>query len=521
MRTLLRPFLASFVALAAACGDDSASSASAGSSDGATTTGDTSGASQATTGGVTTTGASATATTSGAGSESDGSTSAASTSTTEDSATTASASATTAESATTEDSAGSTGGAGFCGDGVVDDGEDCDDGPNNADDAACTASCAAATCGDGLVHAGVEACDDGDDDGDNYCDNACELTGTQLLWQDIIAEGGTSKAGRGIAIDGLGDGVVVGFRGPANEEHLWLRKYSPSGAVIWEQEHDAKSQGEGVAIGVADGIWAVGRTSAQGDILVLRFNTDGSFVAGDVVDVEGGFDRAWAVATDDDGRAYVAGMGVVGMNTWERLVLRAYDAGGDELFTKVEPVPFVTHGIGVDVAADGDLLVAGTWEKDGDQDLWVGRFTAAGAPVWGYNEGDGATWETAWDVVVAGDGSIYATGGVGGGKTDTWVRKHDPAGAELWTVVHTSEGLNADRGHGIAVDSAGEVVVVGVENGNAWIRKLTAAGAEVWTEVVDDDMWAAANGVAIDDDDRIWVTGQRLGNRIWVARLMP
>ncbi|MCA9657616.1 MAG: hypothetical protein KC486_04685 [Myxococcales bacterium] len=519
MRALSRSLLSLTVALAAAaCGDDS-SSTTAGATDGATTTGDASGTSLATT---TTTATTATSTTSGAGSESDGSTSAASTSTSDDSATTGS-SAATGDSASTGDSStsGSTSGGSFCGDGILDGDEECDDGPNNADDAACTGACTNAVCGDGLVYAGVEACDDGDDDAENYCDNACELTGTQFLWQDVIAEGGTSKAGRGIAIDGLGDGVIVGYRGPANEEHLWLRKYSPAGDVIWEQEHGAKSQGEGVAIGVADGIWAVGRTSTMGDILVLRFNTDGSFVSDDVVDIEGGYDRAWAVVTDADGKAYVAGMGVVGMNTWERLVLRAYAADGDELYTEVEPVPFVTHGIGIDLAADGDLLVAGTWEKNGDQDLWVGRFTSAGAPVWGYNEGDGATWETAWDVAVADDGSIYATGGVGGGKTDVWVRKHDPEGAELWTVLHSSEGLNADRGHGIAVDSVGDVVVAGVENGNAWIRKLTAAGAEVWTEVVDDDMWAAANGVAIDDDDRIWVTGQRLGNRIWVARMMP
>lgn len=52
-----------------------------------------------------------------------------------------------------------------CGNAQVETGEACDDGPANADDAACTSSCTAAYCGDGLVLAGGELCDDGTNDG--------------------------------------------------------------------------------------------------------------------------------------------------------------------------------------------------------------------------------------------------------------------------------------------------------------------------------------------------------------------
>jgi hypothetical protein len=52
-----------------------------------------------------------------------------------------------------------------CGDGELQTGEECDEGPNNADDGACTSACKAATCGDGHVWAGMEACDDGVNDG--------------------------------------------------------------------------------------------------------------------------------------------------------------------------------------------------------------------------------------------------------------------------------------------------------------------------------------------------------------------
>src|SRR5262249_21342749 len=47
-----------------------------------------------------------------------------------------------------------------CGDGVVSMGEECDDG-NKDDTDDCTSRCLTAKCGDGFVHAGVEQCDEG------------------------------------------------------------------------------------------------------------------------------------------------------------------------------------------------------------------------------------------------------------------------------------------------------------------------------------------------------------------------
>jgi cysteine-rich repeat protein len=71
-----------------------------------------------------------------------------------------------------------------CGDGNVDDGEECDDGGVNADDANCTADCKLNVCGDGLVLAGTEECDDGNADDTDECIAGCILAtcGDGQVW---------------------------------------------------------------------------------------------------------------------------------------------------------------------------------------------------------------------------------------------------------------------------------------------------------------------------------------------------
>jgi cysteine-rich repeat protein len=61
-----------------------------------------------------------------------------------------------------------------CGDGEVDPGEGCDDGPANDDLGACTTACQPAACGDGFMQAG-EACDDGNAVDEDACVAGCKL----------------------------------------------------------------------------------------------------------------------------------------------------------------------------------------------------------------------------------------------------------------------------------------------------------------------------------------------------------
>ena len=90
--------------------------------------------------------------------------------------TTTAAAATT----TTADTHDTTGAPAGCGDGEVGPGEACDLGSAaNSDQGPCTLNCEHNVCGDGLVHLGVEACDNGVDNSDflyGGCGTRCQFT---------------------------------------------------------------------------------------------------------------------------------------------------------------------------------------------------------------------------------------------------------------------------------------------------------------------------------------------------------
>ncbi len=75
-----------------------------------------------------------------------------------------------------------------CGNGVLESGEQCDDGNTNNNDA-CTNSCLDAVCGDGIIRTGIEECDDGNINGGDGCSPSCltELgcTTSSLFWQNF------------------------------------------------------------------------------------------------------------------------------------------------------------------------------------------------------------------------------------------------------------------------------------------------------------------------------------------------
>ena len=99
----------------------------------------------------------------------------------------------------------------MCGNGVVDPGEECDDGIQNSDrpNYRCRMNCSLARCGDGILDFNKEACDNGPFNGQQG--DACTLNCTTVMLPDIIGSvielpfmnGTTGSTGSGVILTGV------------------------------------------------------------------------------------------------------------------------------------------------------------------------------------------------------------------------------------------------------------------------------------------------------------------------------
>ncbi len=112
------------------------------------------------------------------------------------------------------DTEGPTPSDGVCGNGVVEAGEQCDDG-NTADGDGCSNACLLPVCGNGLVESGEE-CDDGDTDDTNDCSNSCvsnggggAVCGDGTLDVGEECDDGNTNAGDGCAADCTTESAAV------------------------------------------------------------------------------------------------------------------------------------------------------------------------------------------------------------------------------------------------------------------------------------------------------------------------
>ena len=234
-----------------------------------------------------------------------------------------------------------------------------------------------------------------------------------LLWQRTWG-GGSAEEGNGVATDALGAVYMVGTTTSfgASSASLFVTKFSPAGALVWQKIFDGAS---GFAAGVApDGhVYAAGSISRPNslgnfDVLALKITSAGGLVwsrtysSGEQVDARGGMTVA------PDGSPIIAGAlqarkgGIVGIAAW----VAKLDPNGALVFDGEWGGREGSEAAGVALGPDGILHVAGQVSQSADtQGAFAFRVDARGrgmdAVTWG-----GSGFESGHGVAVAADGTI-------------------------------------------------------------------------------------------------------------------
>jgi cysteine-rich repeat protein len=412
-------------------------------------------------------------------------------------------------------------------------------------------------CGNGITEVG-EDCDDMNAvDGDGC--NACLDSGT-VRWSNVTASVGDDE-GHEVAVTSAGTSYVVGQWAPMDGQG-WLLRFEPDGSQTkgWSANYGAGPEDAAFGVVLLEG---VADDCLEGDV-----NVTAVFVAGYETpfdnadtepesqqanhalkrydDAESGPVRCWQHSDntsqtidmetrfgDDKLNAVATGVDEMVAFGHVRLDLRGNDADA-----AVKGVALVNdnelwswYG---GLSGDDDFATSGVVDETGR--VWaVGRIRNNDADAWiAHIEVDGTvgtrrwTWVSATpelddrlhDVAFLASGDLLAVGRRGDyAWLAVWPAKTEPDADPVPPLVDLELATpGVAQLHGVAIDGAGAVVVVGevatVDHGDdAWVQKLAPdLGTVIWQHQIDgtahgDDI---ARGVAIGPDDSVVAVGDQL-----------
>lgn len=199
-------------------------------------------------------------------------------------------------------------------------------------------------------------------------------------------------------------------------------------------------------------------------------------------------------------------------------------SGADILWTHQFGTALEDKVTGMGVDNSGNVYVVGSTigvlpsqVAMGDIDAYVSKYNSNGDLVWTRQFGT-AMGDLANSVAVTGEGTVYAVGITGGtfpdqtnfGQHDSFLRKYDSAGNELWTRQFGTD--NQDEPLRVNLDSAGNIYIVGRTASDAFITKYDSSGNLLWTrQFGTPDGTVAWDVLAKNEIDRVYVAGYTYG----------
>lgn len=406
----------------------------------------------------------------------------------------------TTETTTPADSSSSTGVPELCGNGDLDDGEECDD-ENTADGDDCTATC---TLPVEIVwtqtHNGSASNQDNfseiaiDGDGNIYVVGRERVTGEgfNLMLRQYMADGtegwtvsyngllGADDAGAGLTLLADGDIVVAGtVEGEFDGEDIFAARFDgTTQAVEWEIIQDGPGMGPGaeddadsgsdITVDADGNIYVAGsiRVSSQNwDLWVGKYDDAGVEIwQNSYAGAAGGRDFARSVAVDADGVTWLLGNEEDGDESFG--VARAFDTDGMPLDAESQVFDFFVNDMAID--ADGNIHVAGSSVPGATfDDLAVRKYDAAWAELWAVDADIDGSNDFVTGVSVGPTGNVHVTGSTRAtaAEFDAFIRVFDVDGNPLWGAQHRNvEGMLDDQFNFAAEHPDGDVVAAGLES---------------------------------------------------------
>jgi len=333
----------------------------------------------------------------------------------------------------------------------------------------------------------------------------------------VTYDSGDDNWGDAVAIQSDGKIVVVGGSHNGTDYDILVLRYNTDGSLDSDfgingvATYDSANWDYGLAVAIqSDGkIVVAGRITVIGtgdDILVLRYNVDGSLDSGfgtnGVVIYDIGYSNLGdAVAIQSDGKIVVSGSSYDGPDR-DVLVLRyntdgSLDSGfGTNGVATYDSGNWDYGGLAVAIQSDGKIVVANRRNYSGivNTDVQVLRYNTDGSLDNSFGTNGVATYDSGsndlvWGVALQSDGKIVVAGESSvnwdTGYEDVLVLRYNPDGSldngfgTNGVVTYGFDQGARDKSYAVAIQPNGKIVVVGFSNPMVVGDSVTYLGSDV------------------------------------------
>ena len=300
--------------------------------------------------------------------------------------------------------------------------------------------------------------------------------GTEQWIRNYAGPAGNKEYGENIALDATGNiYVTLAAYNSLGSPDVAMIKYDPDGNVVWTNIYNGPGSGwdEAAAIVVdASGNPYVTGYASNGDntdYLTIKYDAaNGTAIWTRIYNGAGDYpDKAVDIALDNAGHVYVTGYSYKSGSTMDIVTIK-YDAiDGGEVWTSIYdgPTGKDDRAYGIAVDSFGNAYVTGSYKNGYNWDcLTIKHDATDGSVVWErFYEGYYARDDKFSDVAVDAAGNAYVTGSltVLNIITDYLTIKYDPDGNVVWTETYDGPEDYTDFAHAIAVDARNNVYVTG------------------------------------------------------------
>ncbi len=347
-----------------------------------------------------------------------------------------------------------------------------------------------------------------------------------------------------LEIDYNGDIFVAGtsdvIPGYSDNLNCVLIKYNSEGVQQWSSGFEGPGAGDDIpkamVLDQEGNIYLTGDTDFDpGDdtifgFFVIKYDPNGdSLWVRTMKSPENDDDHVVDIAVDGDGNAFVAA-NYHHPYYYDILTLK-YDSAGDPQWSAFYDGGYNRDDNAAAITVDplGNVYVAGDCANSGSDDLVIIKYDNAGVEQWvGIHDGSDTNDDGANDVAVDQDYNVYVGGYARevGNNDDFVLIKYDSNGNEQWITTYNGPLNNNDEIKYMAVDTENNIIVSGdaffegtvvpPTHKNIVTIKYDPDGSELWTAIYDGSMHDLVEGLALDQDNNVYITG-RVEDIFWLS----